>query len=590
MIRIAINNQEMEVPEGTTILCAAKKAGIRIPTLCFVESLKPIGACRVCVVEVEGVRNLVASCATQVWEGMRIHTNTGRVRRARTAVVELLLSEHNGECQTCDRNGNCELQSLAAELGIREISYRGEKARKRIDMSTPALSRDSGKCIKCRRCVSVCNEIQHVGALFPQFRGFHTVIGPALGKDLASVACVQCGQCAAICPVGAISERDHVETVWAALDNPDNFVVVQTAPAIRAALGECFGYPPGTLVTGKMVAALRRLGFDAVFDTNFAADLTIMEEGTELLHRLRKHFSERENGHLPMFTSCSPAWVQYVEFFHHDLLGHLSTAKSPQQMFGAVAKTYYAQKLGKRPDDIFVVSVMPCTAKKFEAHRPEMTASGTSDVDAVLTTRELARMIRVAGIDFASLPDEEMDAPLGLSSGAGVIFGHTGGVMEAALRTVYEMVTGRDLPTPDLHIPGLAGLEGVKEAEIPLTNVRPEWSFLEGVTLRVAVAHGLGNAERLIRAIKKGERDYHFVEVMACPGGCVGGGGQPRYTDNRVRLARIAALKREDETKPIRKSHLNPHIQQLYREFLGQPLGDMSHRLLHTRYLSREPV
>lgn len=589
MVRIAINDHEMEVPEGTTILCAAKKAGIRIPTLCFVESLKPVGACRVCVVEVEGVRNLVASCATRVWEGMRIYTNTSRVRRARTAVVELLLSEHNGECQTCDRNGNCELQSLAAELGIREISYRGERARKRLDLSTPALVRDSGKCIKCRRCVSVCNEIQNVGALFPQFRGFHTVIGPALGRDLATVACVQCGQCAAICPVGAISERDHVDMVWAALDNPDNFVIVQTAPAIRAALGECFGYPPGTLVTGKMVAALRRLGFDAVFDTNFAADLTIMEEGTEFLTRLRKKFAEGADVRLPMFTSCSPGWVQYMEYFHHELLGNLSTCKSPQQMFGAVAKTYYANNLGKRPDDIFVVSVMPCTAKKLEAARPEMTASGTRDVDAVLTTRELARMIRVAGIDFTSLPDEQMDAPLGLSSGAGVIFGHTGGVMEAALRTVYELITGRELPTPNLHIPGLAGLEGIKEAEIPLTQLKPEWSFLEGITLRVAVAHGLANAERLIRAIEKGEREYHFVEVMACPGGCIGGGGQPRYTDNRVRLARIAALKKEDEQKSIRKSHLNPQIQQLYAEFLGQPLGEMSHRLLHTRYFTRDP-
>ncbi len=586
MVRIYINDQGYDVPAGTTILCAAKKAGIRIPTLCFVEGLRPVGACRVCVVEVEGVRNLVASCSTPVTEGMRIHTHTARVRRARRAVVELLLSEHNGECQTCERNGQCELQSLAAELGIREVSYRGEKARKRIDFSTAALQRDSGKCIKCRRCVSVCNEMQHVGALFPQFRGYQTIIGPALGRDLASVPCVQCGQCAAICPVGAISERDHVEAVWAALDTPDNHVVVQTAPAIRAALGECFGYPPGTLVTGKMVAALRRLGFDAVFDTNFAADLTIMEEGTEFLMRLRKAYVEGQQDVLPMFTSCSPGWVQYLEFFHHNLLPNLSTCRSPQQMFGALAKTYYAKKLDKRPEDIFVVSVMPCTAKKFEASRPEMNASGVRDVDAVLTTRELARMIRIAGIDFASLPDEEMDAPLGLCTGAGVIFGHTGGVMEAALRTVYEILTGEDLPTPT----ALATLDGIKEAEITLENVRPEWSFLEGVTLRVAVAHGLGNAERLIRAIEAGERQYHFVEVMACPGGCIGGGGQPRFTDNRVRLARIEALRKEDAVKPFRKSHQNPQIKQLYEEFLGQPLSDRSHKLLHTHYVARDHV
>jgi len=390
--------------------------------------------------------------------------------------------------------------------------------------------------------------------------------------------------------VGAISERDHVEAVWAALDTPDNYVVVQTAPAIRAALGECFGYPPGTLVTGKMVAALRRLGFDAVFDTNFAADLTIMEEGTEFLTRLRKAFEGGQRDLLPMFTSCSPGWVQYMEFFHHGLLSNLSTCKSPQQMFGAIAKTYYAKKLDKRPEDIYVVSVMPCTAKKFEASRAEMNASGVRDVDAVLTTRELARMIRVAGIDFASLPDEDMDAPLGLCTGAGVIFGHTGGVMEAALRTVYEFLTGQELPMPKLHVPQLASLEGIKEAEITFRDVRPEWGFLEGVTLRIAVAHGLGNAERVIRAIESGQREYHFIEVMACPGGCIGGGGQPRFTDNRVRQARIRALQKEDEGKSLRKSHQNPQVQQLYQEFLGEPLGERSHRLLHTHYLPREYV
>ena len=443
MIQLSINNIAVEVPEGAMILAAAKKAGIRIPTLCFVEGLQAIGACRVCLVELEGARNLVASCSMPVGQGMKVWTNTRRVRQARRAVVELLLSEHNGECQTCDRNEDCELQALAAELGIREVAYDGERTRKRIDTSTPALVRNSGKCIKCRRCVSVCLETQHVGALFPQDRGFETVIGPAFNHDLKTVACVQCGQCAAVCPVGAIIEKDQIEEVWKALDKPDNHVIVQTAPAIRAALGECFGYPAGTLVTGKMVAALRRLGFRAVFDTNFAADLTIIEEGHELLARLKEnaecgmindeskatqspspdiHHSSFINHHsspLPMFTSCSPGWIKFMEYFHPDLLPNLSTCKSPQQMFGAVAKTYYAAKLGKRPEQIVVVSIMPCTAKKFECQRPEMDISGTRNVDIVLTTRELGKMIRAAGIDFPSLPDEEMDAPLGLSTGRG---------------------------------------------------------------------------------------------------------------------------------------------------------------------------
>ncbi len=590
MPTLTINNIPVEVPEGTTILAASKQAGLHIPTLCFVEGLQAIGACRVCVVEVEGARNLVASCSMPVAQGMKVLTNSRRVREARRAVVELLLSEHNGECQTCDRNEDCELQALAAELGIREISYSGEKTRRRIDTSTPALMRDSGKCIKCRRCVSVCAETQHVGALFPQNRGFETVIGPAFNHDLSTVPCVQCGQCAAVCPVGAITEKDQIEDVWRALDKPDNHVIVQTAPAIRAALGECFGYPPGTLVTGKMVAALHRLGFRAVFDTNFAADLTIMEEGTELLTRLKKALVEKQPVALPMFTSCSPGWIKFMEYYHPDMLANLSTCKSPQQMFGAIAKTYYAAKLGKRPEQIVVVSIMPCTAKKFECARPEMDASGTRDVDIVLTTRELGKMIRAAGIDFAGLPDEEMDAPLGLSTGAADIFANTGGVMEAALRTAYEIVTGRELPFDGLHVAPIEGLTGVKEASLKIEGVKPEWNFLDGATLNVAVAHGLGNAQRVIAAIRSGEKQYHFVEVMTCPGGCIGGGGQPRYTNNQVREARLKAIYREDEGKKLRKSHDNPDVAKLYEEFLGQPLGEKSHHLLHTKYAPRERV
>lgn len=604
MIGVTIDGKPMEVREGVTVLEAARSAGVRIPTLCHLEGREPLGACRVCLVEIEGAKALAASCSTPVSAGMKIRTFSPRVREARKTVVELLLSEHNCDCRSCPRSGRCELQDLARSLGITTVRYEGDVQQSRIDLTTPALERTSGACIKCRRCVTVCNEVQGVGALFPQGRGFATVIGPAFTRGLDSVACVQCGQCAAVCPVGAIVEKTHIDGVWAALADPDRYVVVQTAPAIRAALGECFGCEPGTLVTGKMVSALRRLGFRAVFDTNFAADLTIIEEGTELLDRLERTLTGNgssaasaheagSSGHgewpsaLPQFTSCSPGWISYAEYFYPEFLPNLSTCKSPQQMFGAVAKTYYAGKIGVPPEKMTVVSVMPCTAKKFEAGRPEMNASGVQDVDYVLTTRELAAMIEQAGIEFLELPDETMDSPLGLSSGAADIFANTGGVMEAAARTVYELVTGRELPARNLHIASIAGLEGVKEASVRLERVVPRWSFLEGVELKLAVAHGLGNARNLIDRLKRGEAQYHFVEIMTCPGGCIGGGGQPRMTTDEVRLSRIQAIYREDEGKTMRKSHENPAVAELYREFLERPLGDRSHRLLHTVYASR---
>jgi NADP-reducing hydrogenase subunit HndD len=590
MPTLTIDGTKVEVPEGTTVLQAARQAGAKVPTLCYLEDVQTIGACRVCLVEIEGAKALVASCAQPANDGMVVHTNSPRVRKGRRTVVELLLSEHDGNCQTCVRTSDCELRTMAQDMGIMEVRYEGERTARVIDDSTPALVRDSGKCIMCRRCVTVCNETQGVGGLFPQGRGFTTVIGPAFANDLSDVVCVQCGQCAAVCPVGAITEKSAVDEVWAALDDPSKHVIVQTAPAIRGALGEEFDYEPGTLVTGKMVSALRRLGFDGVFDTNFTADLTIMEEGTELLVRLKKALVDKEEVALPMFTSCSPGWVNYMEHFNPEFTPNLSSCKSPQQMFGALAKTYYADKLGKTPDDIFVVSVMPCTAKKFECSRPEMTDSGARDVDVVLTTRELARMIKQAGVDFRGLPEEKMDAPLGISTGAADIFAVTGGVMEAALRTAYEIVTGQPFPFENLHVTPIAGLEGVKEASVTIEETVPEWAFLKGATLNVAVAHGLANAQKVIDRVKNGEANYHFIEVMTCPGGCIGGGGQPRLTSNAVREARIAAIYAEDEGRELRKSHENPEILKLYEEYLGEPLGERSHHLLHTKYTKKERV
>jgi iron-only hydrogenase group A len=521
---------------------------------------------------------------------MVVQTNSKRVREARKTVVELLLSEHDGDCQLCERSEDCELRQLADELGIRSNRYEGAKPFSTVDNSSVALVRNNGKCIKCRRCVQVCSDIQHVGVLSAQYRGYHTTIGPAFTNTLDSVACVQCGQCSAVCPVGAIVETNHIEPVLAALDNPKTHVVVQTAPAIRAALGECFGLPPGTLVTGKMVSALRELGFDAVFDTDFTADLTIMEEGTELLTRLRNKFVLGQPGRLPQFTSCSPGWINYAEHYFPDTLDKISTCKSPQQMFGALAKTYYAQKAGIDPANMVVVSVMPCTAKKFEAARPEMRSSGFQDVDYVLTTRELGDLIKMGGIDFNALPEGTMDAPLGISTGAADIFANTGGVMEAALRTVHAVTTGRSIGSEDLHIAPLAGLEGIKTASVVLSGTVDAWSFLEGKEVKVAVAHGLGNAATLIAHIRSNPEEFHFVEIMTCPGGCIGGGGQPRFTTDEVRKARIAAIYKEDEGRELRQSHENPAVQALYKEFLGKPLGEQSHHLLHTDYAKKPRV
>ncbi len=584
-IKITIDNTIVEVDKGTTIYQAAKKIGINIPVLCYMnlEHLnienRP-GGCRICVVEVEGRRNLAPSCSTVCTEGMVIHTNNPRVLNSRKTVLELILSDHPKDCLICPKSGKCELQDLAVRMGIREIHAveHAEMSTYRKDCS-PALNRDMDKCVMCRRCETVCNDVQTVGALSAVNRGFMSVVAPAFEQDLIDSPCTFCGQCVAVCPTGALTEFDHTPKIIRALADPSKTVVVQTAPAVRAALGEEFGMEPGTLVTGKMAAALRKLGFDKVFDTDFAADLTIMEEGTELLDRLSKFLGGDKSVKLPILTSCCPAWVNFFECNYPDMLDVPSTARSPQQMFGAVAKTYLADKLGIKREDMIVVSVMPCLAKKYECQRDEFKVDGNPDVDFSISTRELAALIKTANIDFNALPDEDFDHPLGESTGAAVIFGATGGVIEAAVRTAYELFTGLKLQKIDFQ--ELRGLDGIRMASIDFN----------GTTINIGIAHQLGNARKLLDGIRKGMYNFHAIEIMACPGGCIGGAGQPlHHGDSSIIKARFDAIYREDAGKPIRKSHENPYIVKLYEEFLGKPLSEKSHHLLHTHYFDKHKV
>lgn len=589
-ISITINGIPVEVEKGKTILEAAGQAGVIIPTLCFHKDLCIAGNCRVCIVEIGGQKRLSASCATPCEEGMEIRTNSLNVRNSRKHIIELLLSEHNADCTRCYKNGNCELQRLASEYKIMTQDFIPLAPQKRhtIDMFSPSIIKDDSKCIRCQRCVRTCAEIQGVNALTVAYKGEEMKIATFFEKTMNDVVCTTCGQCINHCPTGALVEKNYIEEVWEAIADPKKHVVVQTAPAVRVGLGEELGLPTGTRVTGKMVAALKRLGFDSVLDTDFTADLTIVEEGTELLTRLKKALVDKDPAvKLPMATSCSPGWIKYIEHMYPEMLGNLSTCKSPQQMFGALAKTYYAKARDISPENIISVSVMPCTAKKFESNRPEMFDSGYRDVDYVLTTRELAIMIKQAGIDFMKLEDDHFDRLMGESTGAAVIFGATGGVMEAALRTAYELVTGRDVPFENLDITPVRGMEGIRETSIKIENPLKEWAFLDGIELKCAVAHGLVNAKKIMDAVQSGEHQFHFIEVMACPGGCLGGGGQPIPTNPEIRKRRAEAIYEEDAGMPIRKSHQNPEIIKIYEDFLGKPLGEKSHHLLHTTYMPR---
>ena len=578
MVNVIIDGVSVQAEAGSTVLEAAQKAGINIPTLCYLKDINQIGACRVCLVEIKGAKALQPSCVYPVSEGLEVYTNTAKVREARKGVVELLLSNHPSDCLNCVRNGSCELQDLAHQMGIRKNRFIGEQSTFPVDERSVAIVRDPNKCVYCRRCEAVCSKVQGVSILGGIGRGFNSTVGPAFGHALDDINCTLCGQCVNVCPVGALAEKDDTDKVWGALADDSKHVVVQFSPAVRVAISEEFGLPYGTISTGKLVAALRRMGFNKVFDTNWSADLTIMEEGNELLDRINN------GGTLPMITSCSPGWVKYCENHYPEQLGHLSTAKSPQAMFGAMVKTYYPQTDGIDAASIYSVSIMPCTAKKYEAARPELADSGYRDVDAVLTVRELARMIKQAGIDFVNLPDEECDAPMGLGTGAATIFGTTGGVMEAALRTVYEVVTGETLPK--LELEEVRGTMGeIKEATIDLN----------GTQVKVAVANTLARAKEIMEKVKAGECDYTFIEIMACPNGCVGGGGTPivsslqrRLLNEDYRALRTKGLYNDDANLPLRKSHENPFIQKVYADFLGEPLGHKSHELLHTHYTPRK--
>jgi NADP-reducing hydrogenase subunit HndD len=580
VINLTIDNKPVVVKKGTTILQAAREIGIHIPTMCYMklEDLnienKP-GGCRICVVEVEGRRNLAPACCTDVHEGMVVNSHSIRAINARRTVMELILSDHPTDCLICAKSGNCDLQSMAHNLGIRKISYQGEQSHYRKDTS-PAIIRDVDKCIMCRRCEMMCNEVQTVGVLSAINRGFNSVVAPAFEMNLDHSVCTYCGQCVAVCPTGALTEVDETSKVVRVLSDPTKTVIVQTAPAVRAALGEEFEMEAGTLVTGKLVAALRRLGFDYVFDTDFAADLTIMEEGTELLNRLGKHLAGDKNVKLPILTSCCPAWVKFFEHQFPDMKDIPSTARSPQQMFGSIAKTYFADKLGIKREDLVVVSIMPCVAKKYECGRDEFKVNKNPDVDYALTTRELAALIKISNINFRTLPNDEFDSPMGESTGAGVIFGTTGGVIEAAVRTAYELHTKKELPRLDFD--ELRGMEGIRKATIDFG----------GMPIHIGIAHGLGNARKLLEEIQVGRSEFHAIEIMSCPGGCIGGGGQPYHRGNAdVLKKRQMALYQEDSKKSIRKSHKNPYIIKLYEEFLGHPMSEKAHHLLHTAYFDR---
>lgn len=575
-VKVKINGQDIECPSTATVLEAAKLAGIEIPTLCFLKEINAIGACRICMVEVKGARSLVAACVYPVNDGMEVFTNTEKVRNSRRLTLELILSNHRKHCLTCLRNQNCELQKLATDFGIDRMRFADDNLQAQVECSTASIVRDNSKCVVCRRCTAVCKENQDVAVISANERGFETTIGSPFGRDLGETACVSCGQCTVVCPTAALTEVDDTAKVYEALADETKHVVVATAPAVRIALGECFGNPIGTNVEGKMVAALRRLGFKEIFDVNTAADFTIMEEGTELINRLQSG----EN--LPIITSCSPGWVNYCEQYHPEFIPNLSSCKSPQQMLGALLKAYYAKKIGVEPKNLFVVSVMPCTAKKEEIRRPHQQAvPGVYDIDVVITTRELARMIANAGIMFNSLPDEEFDPALGVSTGAGYIFGTSGGVMEAALRTVVEKVTGK--PPQNLEFTELRGTQGIKEAEYDLN----------GKKVKVAVVSGLSNAGKLLERIKSGEAKYDAVEVMACPGGCVTGGGQPIQNAFTINFNDIKAIRGDTlhqgaaDTRPLRKSHENPLVQELYKGVIGEPGGDIAHKWLHTKYEKR---